>query len=409
VSLGEIVRQLNEKGIVSMQTYLGAMSQIPGGMSRIFEEAGIATGDGVKEVARLMYEQGEIGLSQYMAIMNNMPGATSAIANETGVALAARLGVFGEDVRIASQNLVDNAKYPMETLEPIAKANADKYAAQLAAVGSAENAEKVAKGSGNLFEAMRGPLANSDKAGEADGAKYPAGMLKGLNDTGQKAVDATVQLGDAVVKASDVKNAMSATGENDLIGWWNGFAANMPSILANVVSFFNNVVRASQKEQGVHSPSTKFAWMAEMDLAGYSRGWERNEDGVLRMVRRTSEGLTAAFDPGSGGFAQDMLDTMREREGDFRSQAERLARIVEDGFDPRLSLESAYQAMDRIDAATLKRQQTIAASSNTTNDNRSFNITISIPEVVVREEADIDRLSQQIALRVQRSINARIG
>lgn len=434
-SMSDIFRILNENGQLSLSTYLGIMNQIPGAMNTIFEEAGIATGDGAKEVARLMYEQGDIGLQQYLAIMNNMPGATQAIANDTGIALAAQLGVFGEDVRNASQGLVDNAKYPMETLEPIAQENANKFAAQLAAVGNQENSEKVAQSSQNLRDSMTNPFITLPKDGETLGGNFPLSLANGIDQNADAPVKAANDVGNAVGKQLDVTEATGTLGGNAAKSWNNSFVEWANKALENVQRWAAGVVGAVQTTHQIHSPSRKFAWLAEMALKGYNQGWQVAEDGTLRMVSGTASALEDALAPSDQNLTKGLVDALSVDEDSLRSQAQRMAdivgsgfdnladstklklleqsrmmtNIIEEGFDPRLSLESAYQAIDQIDAAEFKRQQVLAANSTMNNDNRSFNISISIPEVVVREEADIDRLSQQIALRVQRSVNARIG
>ena len=74
-----------------------------------------------------------------------------------------------------------------------------------------------------------------------------------------------------------------------------------------------------------------------------------------------------------------------------------------------MSIAAAYEAMDKIDAGTLRRQQLIASNQSVDNSTYSNVININIPEMVVREEADIDVVSRQIATRVQRVLSSRLG
>ena len=434
-SLGNVLKMLSENGMMSKDAYLRALSQLPGSMSEIFEETGLATSDGAKEVARLMCQAGDIGYGEYLAILNNMPGATQAIANETGIALAAQIGVFGDDVRNASQGLVDNAKYPMDTLESIARENANKFAAQLASVGSKENADKAYQSSNAIKQSMVSPFVTLPKDGEAIGGKLPLSLASGIDQNANTPIRAANEMGSAVVRQLDISEGTGALGRNAAMSWNNGFVEWANEALENVRRWAASVVGAVQTTHQIHSPSRKFAWLAEMALRGYNQGWQVAEDGTLRMVSNTAKALEDSLEPGNRDLTKGLVDSLRIDEDALRTQVQRMAEIVgggfdnladsaklklleqsrmmaniiEEGFDPRLSLESAYQAIDKIDAGELRKQQRIAASQSVDNSTYAPVININIPEIVVREEADIDRISQQIALRVQRQLNSRIG
>ena len=281
----------------------------------------------------------------------------------------------------------------------------------MSSLGGQEAVNNASKNSDNLAKSVFNPWKNIDSDAEKVGGSLPIALTNGINRDSDKPVAAAATVRDETAKTLDMSDSTQKLGGNAAVGWNNGFIEWANKALENVRIWAQNVLSTVQSTHQVHSPSRKFAWLAEMALKGYSQGWELAEGGTLRMVQRTSDDIVDSFgDQGlSMDFMQDLLDQMRGYEGELKTQATRMREIIEDAFDPRLSIEAAYEAMERISNGELKRQQTIAASSTQNNDNRQFQITISIPEVVVREEADIDKLSQQIALRVQRSVNARIG
>lgn len=500
--LNGLYRVLAQGGQISASEYVRVMQGVPGALSNVFENLGLTADEGTKKVAKLMLENGEITLAEYNNIMGGMPGATKAIANETGIALAAQLGLFGEDARIASQGLVDNVKYPLSEMEAYAKIRAAETAKAVAGMGSQENADAAASGAGNLVNAVNsqftgitkpaelasvqipGALANvgsqenSDavakstgnlvnavnsqftgitKPAEAASAQIPAALtsmgsqenvdavanstgnlVKGVNaqfkDMGKyaeaaganvppalasgigKNADDAARISASMVKGvaettNSIEKPMSTYGANASIGWLNEFSKYAQQALNYVGQWANNILASVAVPHMINSPSRKFAWMARMDLEGFRKGWEQNEDGTLRMVGGTADALTGAFSPSldaNADFMQSLLDDMRSKEGELLRQAQRMAEIVERGFDPELTVDAAYEAIDRIDRGRLRRQQMVASSQSVDNSTYApvLNFTIN---ATVREEADIDMISNKIAVKVQRQLNSRIG
>ena len=106
----------------------------------------------------------------------------------------------------------------------------------------------------------------------------------------------------------------------------------------------------------------------------------------------------------TSNMMDDMLETMRRREDELAAQAERMARIMEDGFDPTLT--AAYEAVDTIDAGRSRRRQAEAAAQPVSSVTNAPVINITIPNVVMHEKADLNAFSEQIARKIRRELAA---
>jgi hypothetical protein len=251
-----------------------------------------------------------------------------------------------------------------------------------------------------------------------------------LTKNSEKPLTNVRKTGESVSKLMDISKSSEAHGSNAAASFNNGFLKNAQQVIQNAQSWASNLLSTVKNTLGIHSPSREFRYISEMLFAGFNGQWERDEDGTLRMVRGTAQSIDSAFGSGIGAYDISMLDeealksqmdrmqsivnqglddmytSMRDR---LLKQADMMQEILASGFDPTRTVDAAYEAIGKINAGELRTKQMIASAQPIDASTYAPVISINIPEVVVREQADIDRLSQQIALRVQRSLNARIG
>lgn len=115
-------------------------------------------------------------------------------------------------------------------------------------------------------------------------------------------------------------------------------------------------------------------------------------------------------DKWGGDFVQNLIDGMREREKDLYRQTQKMARIMEDGFDPELSVNAAYEALDTIG----KNRSNAMASviENNSAPNITINLSMNLSGVSMNDNMDIERLakvmSQEMAAQAARQLAGRL-
>lgn len=396
---------------IDLPTYLNAINGLPPAIEEVFNKSGLSVQNGLDEVARRMLESGKISLSQYLDIMNGMPGSTRAICNETGVAIAEELGLFNEQTGTAASNLKKSVTSQFESMPSEVKGKSDEAGKAASSLGGQDSVDSAAKNSGSLYDAVMKPWSNVGTDSKKVGAQLPLGMASGISDNADKPIKATSSVSKGIIDGMDVSGATPSLAKNAVVGWNNSFVDWSNKALQNVATWARSILNTISGIHVIKSPSRKFAWLAEMAMRGYLQGWESTEGSVDDAVADTAKGIVSAFSGVSlnDDLTQGLIDNMRAQESRLLEQSRRMADIVERGFDPKLTVDAAYEALGTIDEGELRRQRLVASSQKVDNSTYAPVININIPEVVVREEADVDRLSQQIAIRVQRSINARIG
>jgi len=409
LSLNDILKSLAENGRIHLDTYLGYMNQMPGSVREIFDQLGLTVDNGLGEVARIMLENGDITLQQYLAIMSQMPGSTTAICSETGLQIAEQLGLLGNDVTNAATGIVTTVEENTRDVANITTQRGVEAGMGLASLGGQETVDTAARNSQTLRDALETPFSNIGEAGEAAGSSWNVGLTNGFNKDADKPIQSAHDVAEATVKQMDISDSTKTLGSNAAIGWNNGWVPGANKALDNVTAWASSVISAITKTHLIHSPSRKFKWLAEMDMKGFEEGWNLGARSVEKSVQKTSNSLLDAMSEGDYDITQSIIDSMKAREDDLRNQAERMARIIEDGFDPTLTVDAAYEAIDRIDEGKYRRQQLMADKYPQQATTSAITINLNVSEVVVREEADIDLIAQKLAVRVNRSIGSRIG
>ncbi len=74
-------------------------------------------------------------------------------------------------------------------------------------------------------------------------------------------------------------------GTNVVNGIWAGIVSLWDWLVNMVHNAVTQLWTAAKDALGIHSPSTKFAWIAKMSVEGGVEGWEDNEDELIRTVR----------------------------------------------------------------------------------------------------------------------------
>lgn len=154
-------------------------------------------------------------------------------------------------------------------------------------------------------------------------------------------------------------------GIQSLAGWlWDKVSGWISSIWDGITDFF-----------GIASPSKKMAWVSEMNVEGAVVGIEKNKDKAVKAYGAMGEELLAEVDSGLAAVNDRLKTSIGE---------------IETGFSAKATVEAVSAS---IPADLTGRGGAPAASGggDTTVTNH-----FHIAELVVREEADIKKISREL-------------
>lgn len=277
------------------------------------------------------------------------------------------------------------------------------------ASGIAEEAGAPVEVTGKMMETLYEAMGQTDNT-DTLGKNFMIGYANGIAKDADKPVKSTAETAKAMLKYMDIHESTDKVGKNAAIGFNNGFVSYANNVVIPAIRrFAQSVVSAMQNMLKIHSPSREFEWLAEMTLKGFEQGWSSEQGAVLRMADSTASALIDAMANQDFDVTGQLIDSMRSKEQELAAQSKRMADIVENGFDPRLTVDAAYEAIDRINAGELRRQQVVAAQDVQNPVMTSPTVILNVSQVIVREEADIEAIANKLALKVNRSISSRIG
>lgn len=154
-------------------------------------------------------------------------------------------------------------------------------------------------------------------------------------------------------------------GIQSLAGWlWDKVSGWISSIWDGITDFF-----------GIASPSKKMAWVSEMNVEGAVVGIEKNKDKAVKAYGAMGEEMLAEVDSGLAAVNDRLKTSIGE---------------IETGFSAKATVEAVSAS---IPADLTGRGGAPAASGggDTTVTNH-----FHIAELVVREEADIKKISREL-------------
>ena len=103
-------------------------------------------------------------------------------------------------------------------------------------------------------------------------------------------------------------------------------------------------------------------------------------------------------DEWGGHFMDNILDGMRSKEGELYKQVDRMARAMEEGFDPMLSVDAAYDAIDSINRN--RANSAAQAASYAGDKNTTIEVNVNLSNVSFRSDADIEKLANEVSQRM---------
>lgn len=175
-------------------------------------------------------------------------------------------------------------------------------------------------------------------------------------------------LGEGVSQVTEVgKNLVRGLwqGIQSLAGWlWDKVSGWISSIWDGITDFF-----------GIHSPSTKMAWVSEMNVEGAVVGIEKNKSKAVKAYGAMGEEMLAEVDSGLAAVNDKLKSSIGE---------------IETGFSAKATVEAV--------SASVPADLTGRGGGATTSGGGDTNVAnhFHIAELVVREEADVKKISREL-------------
>lgn len=154
-------------------------------------------------------------------------------------------------------------------------------------------------------------------------------------------------------------------GIQSLAGWlWDKVSGWISSIWDGITDFF-----------GIHSPSTKMAWVSEMNVEGAVVGIEKNKSKAVKAYGAMGEEMLAEVDSGLAAVNDKLKSSIGE---------------IETGFSAKATIEAV--------SASVPADLTGRGGGATTSGGGDTNVVnhFHIAELVVREEADVKKISREL-------------
>ena len=154
-------------------------------------------------------------------------------------------------------------------------------------------------------------------------------------------------------------------GIQSLAGWlWDKVSGWISSIWDGITDFF-----------GIHSPSTKMAWVSEMNVEGAVVGIEKNKSKAVKAYGAMGEEMLAEVDSGLAAVNDKLKSSIGE---------------IETGFSAKATVEAV--------SASVPADLTGRGGGATTSGGGDTNVVnhFHIAELVVREEADVKKISREL-------------
>ena len=224
--------------------------------------------------------------------------------------------------------------------------------------------------------------------------------------------DITEPLGEA---ASDADTSM------------NNFMGSIYSAIAGQVA--SEVIYQSQRlATDIASPLSSLSgegsiWAYDM-LNGFNRSFVDTAWSIIGNVQWLASSIWSYLhfsvpergplrtaDEWGGDFVDVILEGMQSEQGRLIKQVERMSGAIEEAFDPTLTVDAAYEALDTIGKNRQKAYGAIVESKS--EPSISINLNMNLSNVSIRDDSDIERLakvmSQEMASQAARQLAGRLG
>ena len=265
-----------------------------------------------------------------------------------------------------------------------------------------------------------------------DGKRVGTELTDGVTSSMRRGAPITVSTASGIVQQVDtelskLEDSAEEHSENASEKMASGFQSSDDNILDNLARLFSNMMHSFERggddlerSAGTIASNVEsefsgmgggtFTWGYDFILGlnnGVVNAWNNILFPNIRSIAGTIEDWLGHSVPDKGplkdddkwgaDFVMNLVNGMHDKESELYKQIQRMSEIVEDGFDPDVTLDAAYEAVNGIRSNAAKRRK-----GDATNEAPVINMTMNldVSNVTVRSDQDIDRLADEISKRM---------
>ena len=117
------------------------------------------------------------------------------------------------------------------------------------------------------------------------GFQLTVGLIEGIFKALPKLLGSLPKIGSAMINYwKQIPSMWKKIGGMLVRGLWNGISDYAGWIISKIRGMGNSILKAAKGIFGVHSPSTKFAWIGKMNMVGLKNGMEDMQPEVQRAI-----------------------------------------------------------------------------------------------------------------------------
>ena len=208
------------------------------------------------------------------------------------------------------------------------------------------------------------------------GVKLLTALITNLPQIIAEIVRAMPQIITGIVSALDEGvSQVAEVGANLVRGLWQGIQSLAGWLWDKVSGWISSIWDGITDFFGIHSPSTKMAWVSEMNVEGAVVGIEKNKSKAVKAYGAMGEEMLAEVDSGLAAVNDKLKSSIGE---------------IETGFSAKATVEAV--------SASVPADLTGRGGGATTSGGGDTNVVnhFHIAELVVREEADVKKISREL-------------
>ncbi len=208
------------------------------------------------------------------------------------------------------------------------------------------------------------------------GVKLLTALITNLPQIIAEIVRAMPQIITGIVNAlGEGVSQMAEVGANLVRGLWQGIQSLAGWLWDKVSGWISSIWDGITDFFGIASPSKKMAWVSEMNVEGAVVGIEQNKSKAVKAYGAMGEEMLAEVDSGLAAVSDRLKDSIGE---------------IETGFSAKATVEAVSASIPA--DLTGRGGGTAVSGGGDTNVVNHFHIA----ELVVREEADVKKISREL-------------
>ena len=246
-----------------------------------------------------------------------------------------------------------------------------------------------------------------------------------MQEMGDKNIRSNREAGDTI--NADAERSMGDLANKYEAGGTDAPAKLSAALIAGAASIAGTSAQiANEISAPLSGLGTESSTWGQHMLAGFNSGLvdEWNFGTLFQNVRNIAQSITNVLGfsvPKEGPMSNadkwgpDMVrliaDGIQSEQGRLIKQVERMSGAIEEAFDPTLTVDAAYEALDTIGKNRQKAYGAIVESKS--EPSISINLNMNLSNVSIRDDSDIERLakvmSQEMASQAARQLAGRLG